>query len=81
MAYSLPYSEFVLAGIIVYRAGRAHRRVHLYPDAVRHRWARGGRVGFMEHAMVVNGPIDDLEDLTEDVEEVAVPPEKLPLVE
>jgi hypothetical protein len=29
----------------------------------------------MGHAMFVNGPIDDLEDLTEDVEEVAVPPE------
>ena len=48
------------------------------------RWLNGCDTGrapaIVGHATFVNGPIDDVDDLTEEVEEGPVPPEKLPLI-
>ena len=40
-------------------------------------------IGLMGHAMFVNGPVDDVEDLTEEVdpEDAPVVPENMPLLE
>jgi hypothetical protein len=40
-------------------------------------------IGIMGHATFVNGPVDDLEDLTEEVEvqDAPVGPEDVPLLE
>jgi Ni,Fe-hydrogenase III small subunit len=38
-------------------------------------------VGITGHALFVNGPVDDVTDLTEEVEDGPVAPEELPLVE
>ena len=41
----------------------------------------GVAIGFVGHALFVNGPVDDVEDLTAEVEDAPVPTEKLPLFE
>ncbi len=40
-------------------------------------------IGFMGHAMFVNGPVDDFEDLTEevDLEDAPVAPDNVPLLD
>ena len=40
-------------------------------------------IAFMGHAMFVNGPVDDIEDLTEevDLEDTPVAPDDMPLLE
>ena len=61
--------------------GRAHRRVELDANAVRAAGIGPVSIGLVVRATFVNGPIDDIDYLTEEVEEGPVAPEKLPLVE
>ena len=41
----------------------------------------GVAIAVMGHALFVNGPVDDFEDLTEEVDENPVKPDNLPLLE
>jgi hypothetical protein len=80
MAYQLQYYDLVLAGIIaaIGLGGLVGAVTWIrMPFAI----AGLGAVSIMGHAMFVNGPIDDLDDLAEEVEEGQVSSERLPLVE
>jgi len=82
MGYSLQYYDVVLVGIVsalgVGGAVGALTAVAM-PVAI---VALGAvAVGIMGHALFVNGPVDDVTDLTEEVEDGPVAPEELPLVE
>ena len=82
MGYTLQYYDIVLIGIVsalgVGGAVGALTAVAM-PVAV---VALGTvAVGITGHALFVNGPVDDVTDLTEEVEDGPVAPEELPLVE
>jgi hypothetical protein len=82
MAYQLQYYDLVLAGII---AAIGLGGLVGAVTWIRMPFAIAGlgavSIGIMGHAMFVNGPIDDLDDLAEEVEEGQVSSERLPLVE
>ncbi|WP_254839734.1 hypothetical protein [Natronomonas marina] len=82
MGYTLKYYDLVLVGIIaplgVGGAVGALTAVAM-PVAI---VALGAvSVGVMGHALFVNGPVDRPADLTQEVEDGPVKPEKIPLVE
>ncbi|PSP68574.1 hypothetical protein BRC85_01635 [Halobacteriales archaeon QS_1_69_70] len=81
MAYSLQYYDLVLAGIIVAigRSGLIGTFTWIQmPSAIPGLGAVS--IGLIGPAMFVNGPIADVDDIAELVEEGPVPLEKLPLV-
>ncbi len=81
MAYTLQYYDLVLAGIIgAIGLGGVIGAFTMVEMPVAIVGLGGVSIGIMGHAMFVNGPIDDVDDLTEEVEDAPVPPENLPLV-
>ena len=82
MAYQLQYYDLVLTGIIAaIGLGGLIGAVTWVAMPLAIAGLGAVSIGIMGHAMFVNGPIDDLDDLAEDVEEGPVSSERLPLVE
>jgi hypothetical protein len=84
MAYTLQYYDLVLVAIIgsIALGGALGALTPLaMPIAIVVLGAVS--VAFMGHAMFVNGPVDDVEDLTEEVEleDAPVAPENVPLLD
>ena len=78
MGYTLQYYDVVLVGIVS-ALGVGGAVGVLTPVAV---VALGGvAIGIMGRALFVNGPVDGVDDLAEEVEEGSVTAEELPPVE
>ncbi len=82
MGYTLQYYDLVLVGIIS-ALGVGGAIGALTPVAMPAAVVVFGAVavGIMGHGLFVNGPVDGVNDLTEEVEDGPVAPEDLPLVE
>lgn len=84
MGYTVQYYDLVLVAIITSLAlGGAVGALTEIAMPVAIVLLGGVAIGVMGHAMFVNGPVDDLEDLTEEVEleDAPVKPENVPLLE
>ena len=84
MGYTVQYYDLVLVAIITALAlGGAVGALTAVAMPVAIVLLGGVALGVMGHAMFVNGPVDDFEDLTEevDLEDAPVAPENMPLLE
>lgn len=82
MGYTLQYYDIVLAAIILSLGlGGAIGALTAVPMPIAIVALGAVSVAFVGHALFVNGPVDDFGDLTEEVEEAPVSPERVPLVE
>lgn len=84
MDYTVQYYDLVLVAIISSLAvGGAVGALTSVAMPVAIVLLGGVSIALMGHAMFVRGPVEDLEDLTEevDLEDAPVPPENMPLLE
>ena len=84
MDYTLKYYDLALGGIILALAlGGAIGALTSVSMPIAIFLLGGVSIAIIGHALFVNGPVDDVDDLTEEVEleEMPVPPKNVPLLE